>query len=171
MQHCDKHAPLTVQFCIKTFLQCAPFPCSRRLTGWWTWLHATGMLHCDQCQQQQTTEVSHRDKHVPLRVKMRAEIPLQYAVLPAFMRDDQSELCTCNVARQGHELLCWCELVEVWASQIVRSLGYWKGFLYKVFGDTLHQRQVWGRRGYTDMHMNLLNFEVDAEQQMCTQTC
>ena len=68
---------------------------------------------------------------------MRPQVSLQYAVLPAFVCDDQSKLCASNVTRQGHELLSRRELVEVRASQVVRSLCYWKRLVYQVLGNAL----------------------------------
>ena len=81
---------------------------------------------------------SHRNKHVALRIQMSSQVALQYAVLPPLMGNHQPELCPCYVSREGHEFLSRCELVELGACEIVRSLCHWKSFLYQVLGDTLH---------------------------------
>lgn len=72
-----------------------------------------------------------------MAVQVGSKIPLQYAVLPAVMCDDQAELGACDVARQRHEFLSRCEFVEVWACEVVRSLRHWEGFVYQGLGDTL----------------------------------
>lgn len=85
----------------------------------------------------ESERVTHRHKHVSVCFQVRSQVPLQYAVLPAIMCDDQPELCPCNVPWQGHKLLGRGELVEVWPCQIIRSLCWGKGFLYQVLGNTL----------------------------------